>query len=34
MGGVLPLIERFRITTAAEPEPDSLAERLQDELRA
>ena len=34
MRGVLPLMERFGITTAAELEPDTLAERLQDELRA
>jgi SAM-dependent methyltransferase len=34
MRGVLPLMERFRITTAAELRPDTLAERLQDELRA
>ena len=27
-------MERFGITTAAELEPDTLAERLQDELRA
>jgi SAM-dependent methyltransferase len=34
MLGVLPLLERFGITTAAELQPDTLAERLQDELRA
>jgi SAM-dependent methyltransferase len=34
MRGVLPLMERFGITTATELEPDTLAERLQDELRA
>ena len=34
MRGVLPLMERFGITTAVELEPDTLAERLQDELRA
>jgi SAM-dependent methyltransferase len=32
--GVLPLMERFGITTAAELQPDTLTERLQDELRA
>jgi hypothetical protein len=34
MRGVLPLMERFGITTAAELELDTLAERLQNELRA
>jgi hypothetical protein len=34
MGGLLPLMERFGITTAAELAPDTLAERLQKELRA
>lgn len=34
MRGILPLMERFSITTAAELQPDTLAERLQDELRA
>ena len=34
MRGVLPLMERFGVATAAELEPDTLAERLQDELRA
>jgi hypothetical protein len=34
MRGVLPLMERFGIATAAELEPETLAERLQDELRA
>jgi ubiquinone/menaquinone biosynthesis C-methylase UbiE len=34
MRGVLPLMEQFGITTAAELTPDTLADRLQDELRA
>jgi SAM-dependent methyltransferase len=34
MRGVLPLLERFGITTTAELQPDTLAERLQNELRA
>jgi FMN-dependent NADH-azoreductase len=34
MRGVLPLMERFGISTAAEQEADTLAEHLQDELRA
>ena len=34
MRGVLPLMEQFGITTAAELAPDTLADRLQDELRA
>ena len=34
MRGVLPLMERFGIATAAELAPDTLADRLQDELRA
>jgi hypothetical protein len=33
MRGVLPLMERFGITTASELQPDTLAERLLDELR-
>ena len=33
MLGVLPLMERFGITNAAELQPDTLAERLLDELR-
>ena len=33
MRGVLPLMERFGITTAAELQPDTLAKRLLDELR-
>jgi SAM-dependent methyltransferase len=34
MRGVLPLMERFGITTAAELAPNTLADRLQDELGA
>jgi SAM-dependent methyltransferase len=34
MRGLLPLMERFGITTAAELAPDTLADRLLDELRA
>ena len=34
MRGVLPLLERFGITTATELQADTLAERLQGELRA
>ena len=34
MRGVLPLMERFGIATAAELAPDTLADRLQDELRS
>jgi SAM-dependent methyltransferase len=34
MRGVLPLMERFGITTAAELGPDTLADRLWDDLRA
>jgi SAM-dependent methyltransferase len=34
MRGVLPLMERFGITTAADLAPDTLADRLPDELRA
>jgi SAM-dependent methyltransferase len=34
MRGVLPLMERFGITTATELAPDTLADRLQAELRA
>jgi hypothetical protein len=34
MRGVLPLMERFGVATTAELEPETLGERLQDELRA
>jgi hypothetical protein len=34
MRGILPLMERFGVATKADLEPDTLAERLQDELRA
>jgi FMN-dependent NADH-azoreductase len=34
ISGVLPLMERLGITTAAELAADTLADRLQDELRA
>jgi hypothetical protein len=34
MRGVMPLMERFGIATAADLAPDTLADRLQDELRA
>jgi hypothetical protein len=34
MRGVLPLMERFAVATKADLEPDTLAERLLDELRA
>ena len=34
MRGVLPLMERFGVATTAELEPDTLAERLHNELRA
>jgi hypothetical protein len=34
MRGVLPLMERFGVATKADLEPDTLAERLQDDLRA
>ena len=33
MRGLVPLMERLGITTAAELQPDTLAERLLDELR-
>jgi SAM-dependent methyltransferase len=34
VSGVLPLMERLGVTTAAEVAPDTLAQRLEDELRA
>ena len=34
MRGLVPLMERLGITTAGELQSDTLAERLQDELRA
>jgi hypothetical protein len=34
MRGVMPLMEQFGIATAADLAPDTLADRLQDELRA